>query len=346
MLCLIAVAAFVGCSVKQPTLLFEQPALEAKLSSGGYAQAVDNFLILLDTSHSMRDKYKGEQKFYLAQSAALSLNQTIAGMKLNGGLRTFGDLSMSAEPRTKLVCPVQPYSASAFADCIKGTKASFGSSPLGVAMVAAVGDIENVQGKTAIIIISDGNYTGLNPASPVNMLKEKYGDKVCISAITIGRAGSMSALTRQAGCGQVGYLNDLKTADGMADYAIKVFFEKGVPAPAPAPAKMIINSVLFDFDSSAVKPEAVIMLEQVANMLKQNNASVAVEGYTCSVGPEQYNLSLSERRAIAIKTALVDQGIEASRLTAKGLGEADPVADNTTKDGRERNRRVEFQVMQ
>jgi OOP family OmpA-OmpF porin len=297
----------------------------------------------------MRDPYQGEQKFYLAQSAALSLNQTIAGMKLNGGLRTFGDLTLSAELRTKLVCPVQPYSASMLADCINGTKASFGSTPLGVAMAAAAGDIENVQGKTAIIIISDGNYTGLNPAEPVNMLKEKYGDKVCISSITIGRAGSMSALTRQAGCGQVGFLNDLKTADGMADYAIKVFFEKGAPAPAlaPAPAKMIINSVLFDFDSSAVKPEAAIMLEQVAIMLKQNtNESIVIEGYTCSVGPEQYNLSLSERRAIAIKAALVDQGIEESRLTAKGLGEADPVADNTTKDGRERNRRVEFQVMQ
>ena len=106
------------------------------------------------------------------------------------------------------------------------------------------------------------------------------------------------------------------------------------------PAKMTINSVLFDFDSSVVKPEAAIMLKQ------NTNESIVIEGYTCSVGPEQYNLSLSERRVIAIRAALVDQGIEESRLTAKGLGEADPVADNTTKDGRDLNRRVEFQVMQ
>ena len=71
MVCLIAVVAWVGCSVKQPAPLFEQASLETKLKSGSYMQAVDNFLILLDTSHTMRDTYKDEQKFYLAQSAAL-----------------------------------------------------------------------------------------------------------------------------------------------------------------------------------------------------------------------------------------------------------------------------------
>jgi len=344
-LCLIAVATWMGCSVKQPAPLFEQPGLAAKLKSGEYIQAVDNFLILLDTSHSMRDTFKGEQKFYLAQSAALSLNQTIAGLKLNGGLRTFGDLSMSVEPRTKLICPVQPYSAPDLADCINSTKASWGSTTLYAAMVAAAGDIENVQGKTAIIIISDGKYTGENPAEALNVLKEKYGDKVCISSITIGRVANLSALTTQSRCGKYGFLDDVKTADGMADYAIKVFFEKAPPRPAPA--KIIINSVLFDFDSSVVKPEAAVMLEQTATILKQgSNKAIVIEGYTCSMGSEQYNLGLSERRANATMEFLVDQDIDESKLTAKGLGEANPVADNTTKDGRERNRRVEFQVMQ
>jgi len=343
-LCLVAVTAWMGCSIKQPASLFDQSGLTAKLDSGEYAQVVDNFLILLDTSHTMRDTYKGEQKFSLAQSAALSLNQTLAGMKLNGGLRTFGDLSLSAASRTKLICPVEPYSAVDFAECINSTSASFGSTPMYEGMVAAAGDIEKLQGKTAIIIISDGSYNGLNPAEAVNMLRDKYGDRVCISSITIGRAGAMTPLTRQAGCGQAGYFNYLQTADDMADYAIKVFFEKAPPRPAPA--KIIINSVLFDFDSSAVKPEAAVMLEQTAEILKQASKGIVIEGYTCSIGSEQYNQSLSEKRAGAVKTFLVDQGIDESRLTAKGLGEANPVADNAAQDGRERNRRVEFQVMQ
>lgn len=346
-LCLIAVTAWMGCSFKQPAPLFEQPGLAVKLKSGEYVQAVDNFLILLDASHSMRDTDQGEQKFYLAQSAALSLNQTIAGLKLNGGLRTYGDLGLKAATRTKLICPVQPYSASGLVDCINGADASFGSTWLSDALVAAAGDIENLKGKTAIIIISDGKYDGQAPADAVGVLKEKYGDKVCISSITIGRAGNLTPLTKQTGCGHAGFLDDVKTADGMADYAIKVFFEKAPARPQVAAAKIIINSVLFDFDKSDIKPEAAVVLQEVATMLKQNaGKTVTIEGHTCSIGTDQYNQSLSERRANSVKKFLADQGIEASRLSAKGVGEARPVADNTTEDGRSRNRRVEFHVMQ
>jgi OOP family OmpA-OmpF porin len=131
----------------------------------------------------------------------------------------------------------------------------------------------------------------------------------------------------------------------MADYALSVFFDKAPPRPAPA--KIIINSVLFNFDSSAIQPEAAVVLQEAANILKQGaSKAVVIEGHTCSIGTEEYNLGLSERRANAVKAFLIEQGIDASRLTAKGMGEANPVADNTTKDGRERNRRVEFQVIQ
>jgi len=346
-LCLVAVMAWVGCSVKQPAPFFEQPGLAAKVQAGEYIQVVDNFLILLDNSHTMRDPYKGEQKFCLAQCAALSLNETIAGMKLNGGLRSFGSLSLTASPRTKLVCPVEPYSAPVLADCINSVSPSFGSTPMYEALAAASADIANLKGKTAIIIISDGNATGLLPANAVTMLKNTYGDRVCISSITIGRVGALSALTSQARCGETAYLDDVKTADGMVDFAEKVFLQKAPPRPKIAPAKIIINSVLFDFDSSAIKPEAAIVLKEAASMLKQNPAkSVTIEGHTCSIGTDQYNQGLSERRACSVKKFLVAQGIAESRLATKGVGEARPVADNAAEDGRRRNRRVEFHVMQ
>jgi OmpA-OmpF porin, OOP family len=346
-LCLIAVAAWMGCSVKQGAPLFEQPGLAAKVQSGEYVQVVDNFLILLDNSHSMRDPYQGEAKFFLAQSAALSLNQTLAGLKLNGGLRTFGDLSFSAAPRTQLICPVAPYSASSYADCINSVSPSFGSTPLYDAMVAASGDIANLKGNTAIIVISDGNFTGGNVAEAVSQLTQAYGDRVCISSITIGRSGSLSALTSQTRCGKYSFFDDVKTSDGMVGFVTDVFLEKGAPKPVVAPAKMIINSVLFDFDSSAIKPEAAIVLKEAASVLKQSKgAAVLIEGHTCSIGSEQYNQGLSERRACSVKTFLVEQGIAETCLTTRGVGEDRPVADNTTEDGRRRNRRVEFHVTQ
>jgi outer membrane protein OmpA-like peptidoglycan-associated protein len=119
-------------------------------------------------------------------------------------------------------------------------------------------------------------------------------------------------------------------------------------AQAPAPkAKLIINSILFDLNSSAVRPEETIMLQEAANELKQNpDNAVVIEGHTCSLGSDQYNLWLSEKRAASAREVLVKKGLDAERLTTKGVGEAEPIADNTTPEGRAQNRRVEFKIME
>jgi OOP family OmpA-OmpF porin len=70
------------------------------------------------------------------------------------------------------------------------------------------------------------------------------------------------------------------------------------------------------------------------------SASGVVEGHTDSVGNDDYNLKLSQRRADSVRKYLVDKGVPAARLEAKGYGEAQPVADNKTADGRAQNRRV------
>jgi outer membrane protein OmpA-like peptidoglycan-associated protein len=117
------------------------------------------------------------------------------------------------------------------------------------------------------------------------------------------------------------------------------------PAPTPQPVKqkIVLRGVNFDFDKAVIRSDAEPILTEAANILKQNAAvHVSVEGHTDSAGTEEYNLGLSMRRATAVKDFLVGHGVEASRLSTRGLGESAPVASNDTSDGRAQNRRVEL----
>lgn len=115
----------------------------------------------------------------------------------------------------------------------------------------------------------------------------------------------------------------------------------GCPLPVAKVASVKLK-VLFPFDSSKVREEYFDDLSELADFLKRfSDLQVDVEGHTDSVGPEDYNMGLSQRRANAVVDVLVNQyGIARSRLEPKGYGETQPVASNDTKDGRAENRRV------
>ena len=110
----------------------------------------------------------------------------------------------------------------------------------------------------------------------------------------------------------------------------------------------MLDNVLFDFDKTAVKPDGAKILDRLIAFLKENSDKrVALEGHTDSVGTEQYNQGLSERRANIVDEYLTSHGITADRITAvKGFGEDRPIDTNSTAAGRQRNRRVEFKVQQ
>lgn len=127
------------------------------------------------------------------------------------------------------------------------------------------------------------------------------------------------------------------------------------PAPAPAPAKpaaptsekvTFAADAFFDFDKSVLKPEAKTKLDDMAAKLKSIDLEVIIAvGHTDSVGTDAYNQKLSVRRADAVKAYLVSTGIDANRVYTEGKGEAQPVADNKTAEGRAKNRRVEIEVV-
>ena len=111
-------------------------------------------------------------------------------------------------------------------------------------------------------------------------------------------------------------------------------------------AVIALEGVHFDFDSATLRPEAMAILDKAADLLQtQERVVVEVAGHTDSVGDEAYNQGLSERRANAAKEYLESKGITATRLSALGYGEAQPVASNDTEEGRAQNRRVELIVL-
>lgn len=110
---------------------------------------------------------------------------------------------------------------------------------------------------------------------------------------------------------------------------------------------LIVNmsDVLFDFDKATLKPGAREKLAKVSGIvLAYPGLKLAVEGYTDSIGSDEYNMTLSEKRADAVRDYLVSQGVSDSSITAQGFGKENPVATNDTNEGRALNRRVELVV--
>jgi OOP family OmpA-OmpF porin len=140
-----------------------------------------------------------------------------------------------------------------------------------------------------------------------------------------------------------------------APAAAPVVSSEPAPAPAPAPAAAAAPTAekvtysadaFFDFDKAVLKPEGKATLQTLVAKLKDTDIEVIVAtGHTDWTGSESYNVKLSMRRAKAVKAFLVSKGIPEARVFVEGKGESQPTADNHTKDGRAKNRRVDIEVV-
>jgi outer membrane protein OmpA-like peptidoglycan-associated protein len=115
--------------------------------------------------------------------------------------------------------------------------------------------------------------------------------------------------------------------------------------PTPRGMVMTLGDVLFDTGRAELKPGAARKIDQLAQFLMEHSdRRVQIEGFTDSVGSDAYNEDLSQRRADAVKAALISRGIDSSRIGTEGYGKAYPVAGNSDSGGRQLNRRVEVVI--
>ncbi len=108
--------------------------------------------------------------------------------------------------------------------------------------------------------------------------------------------------------------------------------------------KLVTRGILFDVNSDKIKPESYGTLKDIAKVLSENkDVKVKIVGHTDSDGDDKNNLDLSKRRAASVKSSLASEfGIEEARMETDGKGEAEPVSDNNSPEGKANNRRVEF----
>lgn len=126
----------------------------------------------------------------------------------------------------------------------------------------------------------------------------------------------------------------------------EVVKEVVVEKPVRSEKKWVLVGVNFDYSSTKLSSESYPILFHAVQVLLQNpDMQVEIQGYTDNIGSEKANLKLSEKRAQMIKNYLVARGIDGNRLKVVGYGEAKPIADNKTADGRSMNRRIEFKIL-
>jgi OmpA-OmpF porin, OOP family len=111
-------------------------------------------------------------------------------------------------------------------------------------------------------------------------------------------------------------------------------------------ASILLNNLFFDLEKATLRPESFPELNRIVTLMNEKPAmQIEISGHTDTSGSEEYNLNLSKQRANSVATYLVEKGIDKSRLTVEFFGESKPMVSNDTREGRKKNRRVEFKIL-
>ena len=329
--------------------------------SPGEQLGVDRVVILTDASSSMFRQNR-------VQARALTL-AVISGLPettspaLEVGAMAFGG-------RERIRIPIAPLDRKTLMTYARGLKplggisdrrgtlfGGGGTTPLDDVFAEVTAELAGLPGRTAIVLISDGEATLPERArhAAQQLLAGSPAGQRCLFTVQAsenvrGTAFSqeISALNR---CGRSIDASRLQTAAEVDDYTRTLLATVTTPLPPvaaapPCETRLQLSNVEFALDRADLTSADE---RAVANFARQLNdcrgARIELGGYADSTGRAEYNVRLSERRAESVRQALTEAGVDASRLSTRGYGASDPVASNDSEAGRARNRRVEFETL-
>lgn len=371
---LLAGTLLFGCQTYKAGLLnpqFQAMDLNSALQAGEYEQKIDNFYVILDSSGSKDDNYRGNSKFAIANDFLHRMNVAIPDMDLTAGMRNFGATRSPFAKKTQLIYGTTKYTKDGFETALDTVPWGGGESPAEMSIDAAGADMSIFDDKTALIFVGDGEYADNDPAAAVRRLKERFGADLCVYTVLVGSEDPASIHTMKAvsDAGQCGFYQSakyLESPQDLAGWVAKVFLARvdsaagdsdgdGVadnmdqcpdtPAGAPVNDKgcWIVENVEFDFNKFNIKSEFIPGLVEIADVMQSDpRVIVRINGHTDNIGTEKYNMQLGHKRAMAAKQFLINQGIATERISTESFGYSRPTATNGTEWGRARNRRSEF----
>jgi OmpA-OmpF porin, OOP family len=201
----------------------------------------------------------------------------------------------------------------------------------------------------AVVIFSDGlpDFPERALAS-AQALAASYAGELCFHAVQTGDdpAGTefLQTLVGITGCGTYRTGESVRSPAAFMQLTREVFTGRADPVMPDACLDIVrLRGIEFDFDKSDIRPDSAVVLDVAVERLREcPDLRVRIEGHTDWIGTEQYNVGLSLRRAEAVKRYFLGKGIAADRLRTEGFGESRPIASNETREGRQRNRRVEL----
>ena len=357
LVCGVMVLGLLATNVQAIEILTEEDFVNKTVQTEYLIKTADNAIFLFDGSDSMSRPYKdsGMSRYDIAKKVFKERNAYFPDLGYNVGLYLYTPWQE--------VLPVQPYNREAFAAALDNLPAQpTGATMLQGGLKKLGGILEGFLGRTVIFIITDGTYTdvgGISPAVPQAgkrpaMIAKELAEKhdVCFVAISTADDKKSKAVVDNVGsvspC-SIGipfsrFVDRPDYYSGML-YLVKSRTEVVTVAETRAVGAKVDN-IYFDLDQFDFPPESRKSLDKLGQFMKANpNAYAVLAGFTCDLGSREYNLGLSKFRVRKVSQYLENHfNIDSERLITLWYGKMNPIADNTTEEGRRLNRRVEIAV--
>lgn len=309
---------------------------------------LDQLVILVDATDSMSNApFQYEKQLVDAFVGAMPDGSYEAG------INSFSGLPCKVWVRN----PLAPYDRNSMVKNADRIVLLGSTTPMSKAIKCLTQDVQGKQGNGALLVFSDGGAIQHGKVlDACKAMKAAHKGQFCIYTVQIGDCPRgkdlLEKMVATAGCGKSWNGSELNSVGAIDKMVRTIFFgpKQAAPAPsAPGPqvarTAILLNNVLFDLDKSILKPEGKVEVDKlIAEMKAHPKDTVLIEGHTCDLASDAYNMGLGQRRADSIKTYMTEKGIDVKRMSTKSFGETTPAVPNSSEENRKLNRRGEFKI--